>query len=169
MCRQNRPIVLWMRSLRPGRILILSWCPASGTARAAATESGGEMIFLSGTCSGASRRTGMRRGHRVRANTRVNGVIAAVLLALVALGVRAAQPSSALRPAMDAPNVKIDAPAVSAPPEPFFKLIEERLSNPRRFGSQLREGQDPPKEQKPSAETIAAQMAIYRNFYQKYI
>jgi hypothetical protein len=66
---------------------------------------------------------------------------------------------------MDPPHVKIDAPLVSAPPESFFKMIEERIANPRRFGRRDNAEQPP----KPSSEKIAAEMALYRNFYKKYI
>lgn len=60
-----------------------------------------------------------------------------------------------LRPAMEPPNVKIDAPAVTPPPESFFKMVEERLSNPRgRSRRQL---------------DIPEEMRVYRNFYKKYI
>ena len=86
-----------------------------------------------------------------------------VLLATLAL-ILTLHGQSSLRPAMEPPDVKIDAPAVTAPPESFFKMIEERISNPRR--GQRREGGE---EQKPSAEKIAAEMAIYRNFYKKCI
>ena len=79
-----------------------------------------------------------------------------------------ARAESGLRPAMDPPDVKIDAPAVTSPPESFFKMIEERISNPRRFG-RGRQGAEQTEEQKPNAEKIAAEMAIYRNFYKKYI
>ena len=87
-------------------------------------------------------------------------VFAALALAVT---VKAQNP---LRSAMEPPDVKIDAPAVIAPPESFFKMIEERISNPRRFGRR-REGSG--EEQKPSAEKIASEMALYRNFYKKYI
>jgi len=76
---------------------------------------------------------------------------------------------SALRPAMEPPQAKIDAPGVTAPPETFFKMIETRISNPRRFGRAPREGTEQTQEPKPSAQKIAAEMAIYRNFYKKYI
>ncbi len=70
---------------------------------------------------------------------------------------------------MDPPDAKIDAPAVTAPPESFFQMIEARLSDPRRSGRGRREGAALSGEQKPGAEKIAAEMAIYRTFYKKYI
>ena len=91
--------------------------------------------------------------------------LTAILLAISAMVASAAQP---VRPAMDPPDVKIDAPAVSAPPESFFKMIEARISNPRRFGRGRRDGEQAD-EQKPSAEKIATEMALYRNFYKKYL
>src|SRR5438046_2963821 len=95
-------------------------------------------------------------------------LLTAVLLAASA-AVSVAPGQHALRPAMDPPDVKIDAPAVIAPPESFFKMIEERISNPRRFGRSRREDATPADEQKPSAEKTAAEMALYRKFYKKYL
>src|SRR3989454_1152046 len=95
-------------------------------------------------------------------------LLTAVLLAASA-AVAVAPGQHALRPAMDPPDVKIDAPAVTAPPESFFKMIEARISNPRRFGRGRRDGAEQAEEPKPSAEKIAAEMAISRNFYKKYL
>jgi len=89
-------------------------------------------------------------------------------LAVVALAALA-EGQNALRPALDPPDVKIDAPAVTAPPESFFKMIEERIGSPRRFGRARREGAEQADDPRPSAEKIAAEMALYRNFYKKYI
>src|SRR5437773_4124029 len=95
-------------------------------------------------------------------------LLTAVLLAASAAA-SAAPGQRALRPPMDPPDVKIDAPAVIAPPESFFKMIEERISNPRRFGRGRRDGAEQADEPKPAAEKTAAETAIYRNFYKKYL
>jgi len=95
-------------------------------------------------------------------------LLTAVLL-VASAAVSVAPGQHALRPAMDPPDVRIDAPAVTAPPESFFKMIEERLSNPRRFGRSRRDGAKQADEPKPSAEKIVAEMALYRNFYKKYL
>lgn len=71
-----------------------------------------------------------------------------------------------LRPAMDAPDVKIDAPSVTSPPESFFKMIEDRISFPRRRG---RGRETLETEQKPDPAKVAEEMKLYRNFYKKYI
>jgi hypothetical protein len=97
------------------------------------------------------------------ARHRISHTAAGVTLALtLAVGTRAALPA-----AMDPPKVKIDAPRVIAPPASFFKMIEERISSPRRGGR--RPGADGTEPQKPSAEQIAQEMALYVAFYKKYI
>lgn len=96
-------------------------------------------------------------------------LISGFLFGALLFAVQQAHPQSTLRPAMEPPDVKIDAPAVIAPPESFFKMIEARLSNPRWFGRTRREGAEQAEEQKPGGEKIALEMAIYRNFYKKYI
>jgi hypothetical protein len=98
---------------------------------------------------------------------RINPAFRAALAAL-ALVVPATHAQSSLKPAMEPPDVKIDAPAVTTPPESFFKMIEERIRNPRRSG-RGREGAEQGEEQTPNAEEIATEMSIYRNFYKKYI
>jgi hypothetical protein len=65
--------------------------------------------------------------------------------------------------------VSESCPAVTAPPESFFKMIEERVSNPRRGFRGRRGVQQAEAPQGPTAEQVAAEMAIYRNFYKKYI
>ncbi|MBN1363078.1 MAG: hypothetical protein JW993_20935 [Sedimentisphaerales bacterium] len=60
-------------------------------------------------------------------------------------------------------------PVVTAPPESFFKMIEQRISGPRRGFRGRRDGQEGQAQQGPTAEQIAAEMAIYRNFYKKYV
>jgi len=67
-------------------------------------------------------------------------------------------------PAMEPPRVTIKAPAVSAPPESFFQMIEQRLRQPRRRGFRPGAG-----EAAPDAATIAAEMKIHRDFYRKYL
>ena len=62
-----------------------------------------------------------------------------------------------------------EKPAVTAPPESFFKMIEARVSNSRRGFRSRRGAQQGEVQQGPTAEQIAAEMAIYRNFYQKYV
>jgi hypothetical protein len=84
-------------------------------------------------------------------------------------GALATQSQTTLRPALEPPDVKIDAPPVTAPPESFFKMIEERISDPRRFGRGRREEAEHADEEKPSAEKSAAALAIYRDFYKKYL
>jgi hypothetical protein len=77
-----------------------------------------------------------------------------------------------LRPALATPDVKIDAPRVTAPPESFFQLIENRVKTPPRSGRGRRGGStNEPSAQPPqvSAEQVAKEMALYRNFYKKYI
>jgi len=76
--------------------------------------------------------------------------------------------------AMDPPNVKIDAPAVTPPPESFFQMIENRVKNPFRGGGRGRgrgANTNATAETRTAltAEQVAAEMAIYRNFYKKYI
>jgi hypothetical protein len=60
------------------------------------------------------------------------------------------------------------APPVTAPPESFFKIIEQRLDRPRRQG---RRGAAADQNEAPAAraERIAAEMKIYRDFYKKHI
>src|SRR5262245_11676215 len=77
-------------------------------------------------------------------------------------------------PALETPHVKIDAPRVTAPPESFFQMLENRVKNPNRGGGRRRRANTndvaevrPPAA--PSAEQVAAEMAIYRKFYKKYI
>jgi hypothetical protein len=78
-----------------------------------------------------------------------------------------------LRPAQATPDVKINAPRVTAPPESFFQMIENRVKNPQRFGRGRGRGgntnQPPEQPQQLSAEQVAKEMAIYHNFYKKYI
>src|SRR5688572_4489287 len=62
---------------------------------------------------------------------------------------------SEFAPAMEPPKVKIKAPSVRTPPNAFFKMIEDRLANPRGRGAR--------------SIDIASEMPIYRNFYKKYI
>ncbi len=86
----------------------------------------------------------------------------------------AARGQQSLRPAMDPPNAKIKAPKVTAPPDSFFALIENRVKNPSRGGRGRRGGganTNDVAEPRPqrSAEQVAAEMAIYRKFYRKYI
>src|SRR5262245_58606219 len=88
--------------------------------------------------------------------------------------------------AMDPPHVKINAPSVTAPPEAFFQMVENRVKNPyrgggggsRRRGGNTNEvsGTDGRTNQAASnrqssmtPEQVAAEMAIYRKFYKKYI
>jgi hypothetical protein len=98
--------------------------------------------------------------------TRMTRTLPGLTLALVACSgsndLEAAVPA-----ALDPPVVKIDAPAVSAPPEAFFKMIEDRIRNPRRGGR--RAGPARGDVQKPGPEQIAQEMALYRAFYQKHI
>ena len=93
---------------------------------------------------------------------RLFGRLAALLFWLC---IASALGETPLRPAMQAPDVKIDAPAVTSPPESFFKMIEERIGNPRRNRSSGAQRD----EQKPNPEKISAEMALYRKFYKKYI
>lgn len=60
-------------------------------------------------------------------------------------------------------------PAVSAPPESFFKMIEARVGASGRGLRGRRGAEQAEAQQGPTAERIAAEMAIYRNFYKKYI
>jgi hypothetical protein len=92
---------------------------------------------------------------------------AAFAATVFGVGIHAAENQRPLRPAMDPPDVKIEAPSVTSPPESFFQMMEERIKNPRGSG-RGRESQRAD-EQKLSAEKISAEMAIYRNFYKKYI
>jgi len=93
-------------------------------------------------------------------------ITALTLTALTLAGSTRAQ--SALRPALEPPDVKIEAPAVTAPPESFFKLMEDRMGNPRRRGSRRRAA-DQAENQKAAGEQVAQELAIYRKFYKKYI
>jgi hypothetical protein len=60
------------------------------------------------------------------------------------------------------------APQVTAPPESFFQIVEQRLSRPRRG---FRRGAAADQNEPPAAraERIAAEMKIYRDFYKKYL
>jgi hypothetical protein len=60
-------------------------------------------------------------------------------------------------------------PPVTAVPESFFKAVQERVSRPRRGFRGRSGGQQAQAQQGPTAEQIAAEMAIYRNFYKKSI
>ncbi len=62
-----------------------------------------------------------------------------------------------------------DQPKVTSPPESFFQMIQERVSSPRRGFRSRRGAQEGQEQQGPTAEQVAAEMAIYRNFYQKYV
>src|SRR4030042_6428614 len=88
-------------------------------------------------------------------------------LALILLGCRAETDRNAGSPVQTEQKVTAAQalPQVTAPPESFFQMIEERVKSPRRGprGAQQAEPQ-----QGPTPEQIAAEMAIYRNFYKKY-
>jgi hypothetical protein len=66
-----------------------------------------------------------------------------------------------------APTPSAGAPAVTAPPESFFKIVEQRLSRPRRGrrGAAV-ESNEPAG---AAAQRVAAELQIYRDFYKKYI
>lgn len=70
----------------------------------------------------------------------------------------------AMPAAMDPPPVKINAPRVTAPPAAFFKMIEERV---RSSGRGRRGG--PSGASNLSAEQVAPEVALHRQFYKKYI
>jgi hypothetical protein len=97
--------------------------------------------------------------------------LVASLIALVIAGASGRVPvaGAALPEAMEAPSVKIDAPAVTAPPDSFFRMIETRLGNPRRAGRRGPPGSDAAREPKPDPAQIAQEMKLYREFYKKFI
>lgn len=76
-------------------------------------------------------------------------------------------------PAMEPPEVTIEAPPVIPPPEAFFQMISERIANPdrRRGRGRNRQNRDERQIEDPEdAEArIQEELAIYRNFYAKYI
>ena len=91
----------------------------------------------------------------------------AVALALISTG--PAYTETVLKPALATPDVSIPAPRVTSPPESFFEMLRDRVSNPGRFrGRRASENSDRP-ELKPKAEAIESEMLLYRNFYKKYI
>lgn len=98
------------------------------------------------------------RGYNNLASLSILSVAALILV----ISCQAAAP-----PAMDPPNVKIDAPRVQPPPESFFDMISNRLANPDR-GRRRRENTEREQE-RLTPEKVAAEMAIYRKFYKKYI
>ncbi|MCX6923733.1 MAG: hypothetical protein NT154_11075 [Verrucomicrobia bacterium] len=94
-------------------------------------------------------------------------VITTLALTALTLG-NTADAQSALRPALEPPNVKIEAPAVIAPPESFFKMIEERMASGGRRGRRRR-AQEQAETPKAPDERVAKEVAICRSFYKKYI
>jgi dipeptidyl-peptidase 4 len=104
-------------------------------------------------------------------------VLGALLLLCIAASLNA---QTSLRPAMEPPDVRIDAPPVVAPPESFFTMISNRVAHTDRGrvrgGSRQRDDDTRTEPRETSAEDRAAaqariddELAIYRNFYGKYI
>jgi hypothetical protein len=86
--------------------------------------------------------------------------------------------------AMDPPDVKINAPPVTAPPESFFQMVENRVKNPYRGGGGRRRGGNTNevsgtdgatnqaaanRQSSMTPEQVSTEMAIYHKFYKKYI
>jgi hypothetical protein len=99
--------------------------------------------------------------------------IRSIALALAMLIPAAELNAGSPPPAMDPPPAKINAPRVTAPPESFFQMVENRVKNPNRSGGRRRRGgntNDVAQVRQPlTPEQVAAEMAIYRKFYKKYI
>jgi len=79
--------------------------------------------------------------------------------------------SSAPRPALATPDVKIDAPAVIAPPESFFQMVSNRVVFERGRGRARRDGAAENQTSVSEAAVARAQeeVALARKFYRKYI
>jgi hypothetical protein len=76
---------------------------------------------------------------------------------------------------MEPPNVRIEAPRVTAPPESFFNMISNRIARGgggrgrRGGGEQPAESQQTPEQRAAEQTRLQNEMTIYRNFYKKYI
>lgn len=120
-----------------------------------------------------------KTGSFTRTGLKLSSILALGALALLGWS-GALRAQAPLRPAMEPPHVKIDAPPVIAPPESFFQMISNRIANPARGRRRARfrrntgtAGAGTPQtvEQDPVAarERIEKELQIYRNFYHKYI
>ena len=70
---------------------------------------------------------------------------------------------------METPQVIIDAPPVTSPPDSFFTMIRDRIGNPGRFRSRRRPENSEAPEKTTSPEAVETELALYRKFYKKYI
>ncbi len=99
------------------------------------------------------------------------------LIAIVWLGPAARVSAQARppRPALEPPEVRLEAPRVTPPPESFFQMVSNRIaSGERRRGRSRREANAGVAEPAPGTNGAAAQrlqeeLALYRQFYRKYI
>ncbi len=104
----------------------------------------------------------------------------AVLLTLIAVGWLGGTSgllaqSSAPRPALEAPEVTIDAPPVTSPPESFFQMVSHRIAGEERAGgrSRRRPAEASPEKASTSDEAVdlrvREELGVYRKFYRKYL
>ena len=83
--------------------------------------------------------------------------------------------SGPLRPALEPPEVTIDAPHVTPPPESFFQMVSNRIANGDRGRGRSRRGAVvAPSGQATTAGDAAdartqSELALYRTFYRKYL
>lgn len=83
--------------------------------------------------------------------------------------------SAVLRSALEPPDVTIDVPRVTPPPESFFQMVSNRIAraDARRGRPRRRASEAPPPEAASVAESarsrVADELAIYRTFYAKHI
>ncbi|HOB98197.1 MAG TPA: hypothetical protein PKM43_05560 [Verrucomicrobiota bacterium] len=98
-----------------------------------------------------------------------------IAIGLVGAGSCLHAQSIAPRPALEPPDVTIDAPRVTPPPESFFQMVSNRIAraDARRGRMRRGAGEVPPPQAASAAESgqsrVADELAVYRTFYSKHI